>query len=140
MKSVTQRLLAFVAMLLVSTSAWAQANVNVTFQADLRTAVANCQFNVSTGQVFVRGSFNDWGNTQPALQLTDTDGDRIYTATIAVPSGTAINYKFTAPDVNGYEGGSDRTFTPTTAANQSIAPAAPAITNYDVNALSLIHI
>lgn len=131
MKSVTQRLLAFVAMLFVSLPVWAQTNVNVTFQADLRTAVTNCQFNTTTGKVFLRGSaFGDWGESS-ALELTDTDGDRIYAVTASVTPGVAINYKFLAPNVTGWENDPNRSYTPTTDANQTVAPDAPRINGFD---------
>lgn len=123
MKNVTQRLWALVAMLLVSVPAWAQT-VNVTFQADLRPA---CQFETATGQVFIRGSFNDWGT---GVEMFDngqngdaTAGDRVYATTLAVAPGTAVNYKFTAPTMDGWENDPNRSYTPTTDASQTVAPS-----------------
>lgn len=136
MKSVTQRLLAFVAMLFVSLPVWAQTNVNVTFQADLRPAVTNCQFNTTTGKVFIRGSFNSWGS---GVEMTDTDGDRVYSTTMAVPSGTAINYKFTAPIMDGWENDPNRSYTPTTDANQTVAPEVPRINGFDTNGCTAVN-
>jgi len=138
MKSVTQRLLALVAMLLVSVPAWAQT-VNVTFQADLRPAVANCRFDPATGSVFLRGSaFGEWAEAS-AVQLSDSDGDHIYTTTQAVAPGVAINYKFLAPNVTGWEDGGDRTFTPTSDASQTIAAVVPNIPNYGTNGCGAVN-
>jgi|GEM_PF-2070507 len=138
MKSVTQRLLALVAMLLVSVPAWAQT-VNVTFQADLRPAVANCRFDPATGSVFLRGSaFGEWAEAS-AVQLSDTDGDRIYTTTQAVAPGVAINYKFLAPNVTGWEDGGDRTFTPTSDASQTVEAVVPNVPNYGTNGCGAVN-
>ena len=43
--------------------------------------------------VYVSGTFNSWSGD--ANQLTDIDGDGIYTGTVTGITGGAIEYKFT---------------------------------------------
>lgn len=69
------------------------------------------------GPVYLSGSFNSWAPADPAYQMTKgTDG--VYTLTLPLPAGTAVQYKATrgswaTVEVNG--NGSDianRTLTP----------------------------
>lgn len=64
--------------------------VDVTFQVNMS------QQTVNPAGVFVSGTFNNWSLT--ANPMT-TLGNGIYTATVAIPQGLAISYKF----VNGTE-------------------------------------
>jgi hypothetical protein len=70
----------------------------ITFQVDMLFASA-----VPPGtNVYVRGDFNDWGNSQPALQLTNIPSTTIWVGTLALPyfptgGCKPLTYKF----VNG---------------------------------------
>ncbi|MDQ7818065.1 MAG: T9SS type A sorting domain-containing protein [Melioribacteraceae bacterium] len=64
---------------------------NVTFSVDM-TLPINQGFNPATGKVYVAGSFTDWQNS--ALEMTDTDGDKKFTATVSLTSGSVLEYKF----------------------------------------------
>lgn len=89
-------------VLLTASTAWAQTTQKtVTFQVDMTTPIANCRFTPGTNKVFTPGSLNGWNSGQ--TELTDTDGDKIYTgtATINATTGrdTTFFYKFFAqPD------------------------------------------
>jgi hypothetical protein len=60
--------------------------VNVTFQVNMANET------VSADGVFIAGSFQGW--TPGSTQMTDTDGDGIYTYTAAIETNTEIAYKF----------------------------------------------
>ncbi|MEM8560404.1 MAG: T9SS type A sorting domain-containing protein, partial [Bacteroidota bacterium] len=103
-------------LLLWSGTAFAQGNV--TFQVDMNTAITNCQFVPGTDNVFVRGTFNNFGDgTDGPLAdytLADDNGDGVYNGTFEVlaedlnESGE-IAYKYYAePTALGWEDGADR--------------------------------
>lgn len=110
-----------IAWLLFTTFSFAQTTIPVTFSVDMGVAAFKGQFNPSSDQVVIRGSFqadagDPGGNWQGNLfAMTDNDGDTIYTLTVDFPSSTAGNnyeFKFViAPD--GWEGGNNRQFTVT---------------------------
>lgn len=60
------------------------ATVDVTFQVDMAVAGAD------PGGVFVAGSFNGFSNQA----MTDDDADGVYTVTLPIEAGSAIEYKF----------------------------------------------
>jgi hypothetical protein len=64
----------------------AQTMINVTWQVDMSEVGAN------PAGVFVAGSFQGW--TAGASQMTDPDGNGIFTYTQQVEAGTYIMYKF----------------------------------------------
>jgi hypothetical protein len=74
-------------------SATALAQINVTFQVDMRVQILKGQFNPSTDIVTVRGSFNTWG-TAPEDTMTYSGSDSVYTKTISMPGSQTIQYKF----------------------------------------------
>jgi hypothetical protein len=86
----------------------AGGDIPVTFQVDMGVQAFEGNFNVSTGSVLVRGSFQEnagdpGGNWQGSMfQLSDTDGDTIYTGTFNIPAsfaGTTYEFKYViAPD------------------------------------------
>ncbi len=65
-------------------------NFNVTFQVDMSVQIAKKTFDPAADKIQVRGSFNGWGTTDMAPTAT---GSKIYSAIVAVPTGTAA-YKF----------------------------------------------
>jgi hypothetical protein len=67
--------------------------VNVTFQVNMANET------VSPIGVFVAGSFQGW--TPGTTELTDADGDGIYTYTAAIEANTTIAYKFLNGNVWG---------------------------------------
>jgi hypothetical protein len=81
--------------------------VNVTFQVDMTVQIAKGAFVAGTNTVSVRGSFNDWGQTE----MTDGNVDGIYDVTIAITQNTNIEYKFFHSGGDGtWEDGSNRQF------------------------------
>ncbi len=77
------------------------ANANVTFKADMRLPLKqrDLLLTPTKGKVFAAGDFNGWNTT--ATELTDADGDSIYTKTEVIKSGQMINYKFLYGDKGG---------------------------------------
>ena len=58
----------------------------VTFQYDAYNQT------VSPNGIHIAGTFNDWSTTES--QMTDTDGDSVYTFTAAFTAGDVVEYKF----------------------------------------------
>ncbi len=77
------------------------ANANVTFKADMRLPLKQKDLlkTPTPGKVFAAGDFNGWNTT--ATELTDADGDSIYTKTEVIKSAQLINYKFLYGDKGG---------------------------------------
>ena len=86
----------------------AGGDIAVTFQVDMGVQAFKGNFNVGVDNVVVRGDFqadagDPGGNWQGNMfQLSDTDGDTIYTGTFNIPAsfaGTTYNFKYViAPD------------------------------------------
>jgi hypothetical protein len=88
--------LLFCSMLLMVVALNAQT-VNVTFQADMRVAIATGYFDPGTNTLTCPGDFNNWLNEPPANTLkvmTDDNSDGIYTITIAMAPDSTYGYKF----------------------------------------------
>ena len=65
----------------------------VTFQVNMKIKMLEQTFLPGSGDIVrVVGSFNDWGNSTDTL--TDADNDSIYTKTITLNEGQAIEYKY----------------------------------------------
>ena len=65
---------------------------DVIFNVDMR-GPARSNFDPSTGHVFVAGNFTNWGTD--AVEMTDADGDSVYTVTVnTLNSGDLAIYKF----------------------------------------------
>lgn len=100
---------------------WSLVNGNLTAgkpQADSVTFRVNVPSTTpASGPVYLSGSFNSWNAADPAYQLTKgTDG--VYSITLSLPAGTAVQYKVTRgawTNVEVNSNGSDlanRTLTP----------------------------
>lgn len=110
-----------ISFLLLFTAVSIAQSIPVTFRVDMAVQVFKGNFNPATGIVVVRGNFqtdagDPGGNWQGNFfRLLDPDGDTVYTLTVNFPATTNNNtyeFKFViAPD--GWEGGSNRTFTVT---------------------------
>ncbi|WP_445668212.1 carbohydrate binding domain-containing protein [Paenibacillus sp. FSL F4-0125] len=48
----------------------------------------------ASGPVYLTGTFNSWNAADPAYQLTK-GSDGVYSITLSLPAGTAVQYKFT---------------------------------------------
>lgn len=79
-------------------SAYSAVATPVTFNVDM-TLPIKTGFNPASGKVYVAGNFTDWGTS--AFEMTDTDGDKIYTVTASktsagadIKSGDLLIYKF----------------------------------------------
>ncbi|MNE81388.1 Amylopullulanase precursor [compost metagenome] len=48
----------------------------------------------ASGPVYLTGTFNSWNAADPAYQLTK-GSDGIYSITLSLPAGTAVQYKIT---------------------------------------------
>ncbi len=91
-------------------------NPQVTFNCDMSVQIASGNFNVDTGMVVVRGNFQvllgdstDW--TGNFFQLSDQDGDEVYSLTVDFPEesiGSNFEYKFVMDDI--WETNPNRTF------------------------------
>jgi len=83
--------------LVLMTGVFLQAQVNVTFQADMRVAIATGYFDPATETLTCPGDFDNWLNEPPANTdkvLTDDDNDSVYTITIAMDPNATYGYKF----------------------------------------------
>ena len=68
--------------------------VNVTFQVNMAIQILEGKFNPSTDRVFVRGSFTNWTGGE---EMSDSDGDSVYTKTIAFSNslvGQTLEFKY----------------------------------------------
>ncbi|MCI0513118.1 lamin tail domain-containing protein, partial [candidate division KSB1 bacterium] len=66
----------------------------VTFQCNMDIQIQSGTFKPATDKLVVRGNFNGWAGTQH--ELTDTDGDKIYTLKVDLDDalvGTVVEYK-----------------------------------------------
>jgi len=109
-------------VVLISAFSFSQS-INVTFQVDMSVQVIEGNFIIGSSSVLVRGDFqvdagDSLGNWQGNFfQLTDADGDSIYTGTFPIPSsftGTTYNFKYviSTPGQNDiWESIPDRQFT-----------------------------
>ena len=83
--------------LMLMTGVFLQAQVNVTFQADMRVAIATGYFDPGTETLTCPGDFDNWLNEPPANTdkvMTDDDNDSVYTITIAMDPNATYGYKF----------------------------------------------
>lgn len=66
---------------------------SVTFNVNMSVQIQNQLFNPANGQVFLAGSFTDWATNQ--LEMTDPDGDKIYSVTVNnLEPGTRVYFKY----------------------------------------------
>jgi len=63
---------------------------NITFSADMTSPKAPASFS----NIYISGTMNGWAGN--ANELTDPDGDSIYTITLPLDDGTLYEYKITA--------------------------------------------
>lgn len=75
------------------------AAANVTFEADMRLPIKQGNLIPGSGKVYVAGDFNGWNTT--ADELTDSNGDSVYTKTVQINSAQLIHYKFLYGDKSG---------------------------------------
>ncbi len=90
----------------------APVNVPVTFRVNMRVKILEQSFRPDLGDIVrVAGSFNDWGNSTDTLKKGATDS--IYSKTITMLEGTAIQYKYlkTLRNSSDWEGGDNKTYT-----------------------------
>lgn len=88
----------------------------ITFQCNMEYEIVSGRFNPETDTLTVRGGMNGWGATD--IMNPSALDPNLYeiTQTYQVAADAPVGYKFaymTADGVTGWEGGSDRTFTPT---------------------------
>jgi len=67
-------------------------NPMVTFQVNMSAQIDAGNFDIANDYVDVAGSFNSWGDPS-GTQLSDEDGDSIYTVTLEIAPGE-IEYKY----------------------------------------------
>ncbi|MEN0005678.1 MAG: alpha-amylase family glycosyl hydrolase [Bacteroidota bacterium] len=118
-----KRFLFLLVALSAATSIAVQAQtVSITFGVNMNYLIEQGVFNPAGAQLDLAGTFNGWGNTLD--QLTDSDGDGIYTKTIGgFTVGTTIQFKFRRNGAwDGTEefpgGGSNRVYTVQSGANE----------------------
>ncbi len=89
-----------------------EVTADVTFSVDMGVQIVLGNFDPDTGEVQIRGPFNEWGGTA----LTQVGETTVYSATLSVTAneGSDVPHKFYIVgflDPNdGYETGNDRTF------------------------------
>jgi len=68
------------------------AQAQVTFNVNMRVAILKGKFVPSTDLLVIRGNFNGWSGN--ADQLSDTDGDSVYSITKTFNIGDNLEFKF----------------------------------------------
>jgi DNA/RNA endonuclease YhcR with UshA esterase domain len=68
------------------------AQAQVTFNVNMRVKILKGEFTPSTDLLVIRGNFNGWSGL--ADQLSDTDGDSIYSITKTFNVGDNLEFKF----------------------------------------------
>ncbi|NPV10308.1 MAG: hypothetical protein HPY57_00750 [Ignavibacteria bacterium] len=68
------------------------SQAQVTFNINMRVAILKGKFTPSSDLVVIRGSFNGWGGN--ADQLSDPDGDSVYSITKTFNVGDNLEFKF----------------------------------------------
>lgn len=66
---------------------------NITFRVNMNPAIDSANFVPALHNVWVRGSFNNWGDSGNTDTLKDADNDGIYEITKSITAGN-ISYKF----------------------------------------------
>ncbi len=80
---------------------------SVTFNVNMSVQIQNSAFDPATGKVYIAGSFTDWATSQ--LELTDGDGDKIYSVTVNnLEPGTRVYFKYRMND--GWENDPNREY------------------------------
>ena len=64
----------------------------VTFHVDMTHPNQTGAFDPTQNNIYVAGSFTDWGNE--AVEMTDGDGDMVYDVTVDINSAQLIQFKF----------------------------------------------
>lgn len=90
-----KRLSTFASAVLFAGVAWSQSTVNITFQVDMNETAPN------PAGVFVAGTFQGW--TAGGTQLSDGDGDGVFSVTVPVEVGSFVQWKFMNGPVWGLE-------------------------------------
>ncbi|MGE5845630.1 MAG: hypothetical protein ACM34O_02815, partial [Ignavibacteria bacterium] len=114
--------------------------VNVTFQVDMSVQALKGAFDPASDTVYVRGSFNSWGQTA----MSDANADSIYDVTISLDTNSNQAYKFFHQGGGGtWEdnisdrplavGISDTTLDPVWFDNEAIPSGAPANVTFEVD-------
>ena len=65
--------------------------LTVKFSVDMNYQISKGVFNKKTDKVYLKGSFNGWGDQNP---MEDEDGDGIYTCTLILDPATKYEYKY----------------------------------------------
>ncbi len=85
----------------------AATGVTLTFNVDMTTPIDSGEFTVGTDKVYVSGNFGGYNwpepGTETALELMDTDGDKIYTLAVANVVPGTYEYKYFKN--NGWDNG-----------------------------------
>lgn len=98
---------------LMCMSSLAFAQVNVTFQVDMKVQIGLGNFDPATQGISAVGSHNGWGGADlVASALTDADNDSVYVGVQAITNDT-IDYKFVVTDagaIAAWESSDNRQF------------------------------
>lgn len=65
--------------------------LTVKFSVDMNYQISNGIFNKKIDKVYLKGSFNGWGDQNP---MSDEDGDGIYTCSLILDPATKYQYKY----------------------------------------------
>ncbi|MBI4811424.1 MAG: T9SS type A sorting domain-containing protein [Ignavibacteriales bacterium] len=81
---------------------------SVTFKCDMRVKMKELQFNPSTQNLFVRGSFNGWASTD---RLSDANSDSVYEKTIdSLEIGSTVYFKYFFDNPDTWENDPNRSY------------------------------
>lgn len=110
MKSATRISIALLVMLLWAVPSQAQDSTDVTFQVDMTAAADSCQLVPEDGDVVeIRGSLTAWDDSAP--EMSDDDGDNIYSITLRLPIDSTFTYKFWSTKIEYEDDTGDRSYT-----------------------------
>ncbi len=95
-----------------------QSAITVKFSVDLSKLVSQSKFNPATDQVFLRGSFNNWGTTNPMALVSNN----VFSATVNLTENSYNEYKFFINTAGASNGGYEQSFPVAQNGNRRLMP------------------
>ncbi len=95
----------------------AYASISVKFSVDLSQLVSQSKFNPTSDHVYIRGTFNSWGTTNP-LTL---ESNSVYSTTIQLTENSYSEYKFFINTTGADNGGYERDFPLASSGNRKLS-------------------
>jgi len=95
-----------------------QSAISVKFSVDLSKLVSQGKFNPATDQVYLRGSFNGWGNTNPMALVSNN----VFSVTASLTENSYNEYKFFINTAGAANGGNEQNFPVAQNGNRRLMP------------------